>query len=105
MSEENNTLITTQSQEQQEVDTFEESAKFIKLLHGQFRSISYNLANRKKRGIARVLEAVMFEPLEDVKLLGKDEKELLDICNQIMYHKNKVTEFAIKRRMEAEKGE
>lgn len=99
----NNKLLTPEDVEQIEVDQYEDSARYIKLFHGQFRQMGYALANRKKKAPIRVLEAVMFTPLEDVELLGKEERELFDICQKIMYHKNKITEFAIKRRMEAEK--
>ena len=99
-----NTILTEKDFEQAEVDIYEDSARFIKLLHGQFRQMGYKLSERKKKAPVRVLEAVLFEPLEKVQLVGKEEKELFAICNQIMYHKNKIAEFAVKRRMEQEKN-
>ena len=67
--------------------------------------MAYSLANKKKRGVARVLEATMFEPLEKIELFGKDEKELFAITQQIMYHKQKIAEYAIKRHLENEELE
>ncbi len=59
MSEVNdNSIMTEEDYEKHELDHYEESAKFIKLFHGQFRKMSYKLANRKKRAVVRVLEAM-----------------------------------------------
>lgn len=98
-----NSIMTKEDVEQLEVDKYEESARFIHTLHATFKKMGYALADRKKRAVVRVLEAVMFEPLEKVELIGREEKDLFAICHQIMYHKNKVAEYALKRNME--KGE
>ena len=103
MSEVNdNSIMTEEDYEKHELDHYEESAKFIKLFHSQFRKMSYKLANRKKRAVVRVLEAMLFEPFEEVQLIGKEEKELFAICHKVMYHKNKVMEYAVKRKQKAE---
>ena len=102
-----NNLLTEEDIEKAEVDMYEQSARFIKTLHATFRKMGYSLADRKKRSAVRVLEAMLFEPLEKVELSGQAEKDLFAICHQIMYHKNKVAEYALKRRMDKEnqKGE
>lgn len=97
--------IQEKSTEQKELDEYEQSAQMFHILHSQFRRMSYALANRKKRAVARVLEAAMFEPLEKVELLGKEEQELFAITQQIMYHKNKIAEYVVKRKLEEEKQE
>ena len=79
-------------------DKYEQSARYFKALHTQFRKLGYQLAQRKKKSPIRVLEAVLFEPLESVELIGKEEQELLAICHQVMYHKNRIVEYAIKER-------
>ena len=98
-----NKVLTEQDFEKMEADQYEESAKFFHLSHRQFRQLGYRLADRKKRALVRVLEAVLFEPLEDVETLGKEEKEMVDFCRRVLYHKNKIIEFAHKRKEEAEK--
>jgi len=107
MSEENNpnSVMTEEDVEKAKLDKVEESALQIKALAGTFRQMGYSLSNRKKRAVVRVLEAVLFEPLEDVQLMGKAEKDLLAICNQIMYHKNKLAAYAVERKLEQDKGE
>jgi hypothetical protein len=68
-----------------------------------FRKQVYKLAERKKRAPARVLEAFLFRPLEEVELIGKEEKNLFDLCSTIMYHKIKIVEYA--QQKEQNKGE
>ena len=90
------------SPEEQELDEYEQSAQAFHFLSMQFRKMGYALANRKKRAAIRVLEAALFRPLEDVKLMGKEEEELYQVAMQIMYHKNKIAEYSLKRQMEQE---
>jgi len=52
-----------------------------------------------------VLEAVLFEPLEKVELLGKHEQELFAICQEVMYNKGKVLQYAFNRMETLKKGE
>lgn len=97
-----NTLITEQpevpkSKDDGLEDEYENSAFFIHQSHERFRKLVYALAERKKRAVSRVLEAVLFEPLEKIELNGKEENELFDICQAVMYHKGKVLEYAMKR--------
>ena len=87
------------------LDEVEQSALFINQAAKKFRSIGYNLAQRKKRAAIRVLEAVLFEPLEEVKLSGKEEQELFDLCQAVMYHKGKVLNYAFERAGEKLKKE
>lgn len=103
----NNTLSETPSETQQpQSDPVEDSAFFINQAHTNFKQLSYGLADRKKRSVARVLEAVLFEPLEQVELFGKEEKQLFDICQQIMYHKGTVLKYAYEKAAEkVKKGE
>jgi hypothetical protein len=103
MNSEDNTFLTKEDVEQNQIDKYEQSARFIKTLHAKFRGLGYDLAQRKKRAPIRVLEAILFEPLEEIELNGKIEKDLFAICQQIMYHKNKIVEYAIQRKQEAEK--
>jgi hypothetical protein len=86
-------------------DPTEESAFFVNQAHNQFKTLAYGLANKKKRALARVLEAVLFEPLEKVELVGEPEKELFAICQQIMYHKGVVLRYAFERMEKIKKGE
>lgn len=83
--------------DEQELDSEEASAYFIHVAHEQFRDLAYKLANRKKRSLARVLEAVLFEPLEKIELSGPAEKELFELCQQIMYNKGVVLNYSFKR--------
>lgn len=75
-------------------DDYEKSAIMFNALSKQFRKMSYDLVKRKKRAASRVLEALLFEPLEEVPLFGKEEKELLDIAKQVIYHKMMIGEYA-----------
>lgn len=100
----NNTLLPddvgtqpTQEQEPVKFDQDEASAIFINQSHKQFRKLVYEMANRKKRSVSRVLEAVLFEPLEEVQLHGKEEEQLLDLCLKIMYHKSVIFDYAQKQ--------
>ena len=76
------------------LDEYEQSAAMFNHLSQVFRKELYKLANRKKRAAPRVLEALLFEPLESVQLSGKEEKNLLEMCSQIVYHKAKIIEYA-----------
>jgi len=88
------------------IDKEEQSALFINQAHKQFKMVAYGLSDRKKRAVARVLESVLFEPLEQVELIGKDEKELFAICQKVMYHKGIVLNYAFnKAKTKLEKGE
>lgn len=86
-------------------DPVEESALFINAAHTQFKKIAYALAKRKKNSVARVLQAVLFEPLEKVELQGKEEEQLFDICQQVMQHKGVVLNYAFARMESIKKGE
>jgi hypothetical protein len=88
------------------IDEHEDAAYFINQAHSEFKKLAYALADRKKHSVSRVLEAVLFEPLERVSLFGKHEQELFAICQQIMYNKGKVLEYAFNKHMETiKKGE
>lgn len=73
----------------------DKAAMFLYQASRDFKNIVSTLANRKKKSVGRVLEAVLFEPLERVDLLGKDEKELFAICQQIMYNKGKILKYTM----------
>lgn len=81
-----------------ENDEVELSAKTIHILFQHFRKVGYKLADRKKKAPIRVLEALLFDGLEDVELVGKEELNLLDIAKQIMYHKGVLIEYALTRK-------
>ena len=105
MSEKNNnTLLTEETIEQAQYDKVEESAQYLKVMSTQFKRAAYALGDRKKRSLARVLEAVLFEPLEEVKLYGAEEQKMLDLCKQILYHKNTVSAYALERHMKDEEN-
>lgn len=87
------------------LDETEQAAGFINLMHKEFRRISFSLADRKKHSVSRVLEAVLFEPLEKVELFGKQEQELFDICQQVLYNKGIVLNYAFDRMEQIKKGE
>lgn len=78
-----------------ELDEYEQSAAMFNMLSKRFRGMCYDLTTRKKRAVSRVLEALLFEPLEEIELSGKEEKELLDLSRQIIYHKMKIHEYAL----------
>lgn len=104
MSETNNTVLTQEDHEAAEYKRVEESAQFIHLLHSRFRKMGYALSNRKKRALTRVLEAVLFEPLHEIKLDGKAEKDLFDICQQVLYHKDVLKSYAIEQKIKEEES-
>jgi hypothetical protein len=85
------------------LDEDEQAAMFLNSAHKDFRRVAFALADRKKHSVSRVLEAVLFEPLEEVKLQGKAEKELFDLCKKIMYAKGKVLTYAYNRIQESKK--
>lgn len=91
--------------EKTELDEFEQSAAMFHLLAKRFRQIGYRLAERKKKAPIRVLEALLFAPLEDVKVLGAEEEKLIDLCNQILYHKMKINEYALNKSMKQKENE
>lgn len=76
----------TTEEVKKEIDPVEAAAIYINQSHKYFRKMAYELIKRKKRSAARVLEAVLFEPLEKVELT-KDEKNMVAFCNQILYNK------------------
>lgn len=92
--------VVEKQEEKSQIDEYEQSAIFIKHYAKMFKKMGYDLANRKKRSPIRVLEALLFNPLEDVKLYGKAENDLLQLSSQILYHKGKLMEYAEKRKLE-----
>ena len=104
MSDTNNTVLTQSDVDKADYDRVEESAQFIHLLYTRFRKMGYALSNRKKRALARVLEAVLFEPLHEIKLDGKAEKDLFDICQQVLYHKDVLKSYAIEQKIKEEEN-
>lgn len=90
-----------------ELDPVEQSGVFVNQAHKEFRRLMYSIAMKKAPG--RVLEAVLFEPLEKVELLSKQEKQLFDLCQQIMYHKGVLMRYAFdkfeEKKEEGEKNE
>lgn len=96
----NNTLmpeeeLAPKKDEEAGLDEYEQSAQYLNILFNQFRIYGYDLANRKKKAPIRVLEAFLFGGLHDVELIGKDEKELLALSQQVVYHKNKLAEYVL----------
>ena len=83
--------------DKESIDPVEASAYFIHLAHQDFKRLAYGLANTKKRALARVLEAVLFEPLEKIELFGKVEEDLFALCQEILYNKGNVLQYAFKR--------
>lgn len=79
------------------LDEVEQAAMFINQSHQSFRKLVYALAKRKKLAPVRVLEAVLFEPLEKIELVGKEEEQLFDLCQAVMYHKGKVLNYVFER--------
>lgn len=79
----------------EELSEADQAAMFLYNASRDFKNIVFSLADRKKHSVARVLEAVLFEPLETVQLFGKDEEHLFAICKQIMYNKGKVLEYTM----------
>jgi len=80
------------------LDEYEASAQHLNIIFNQFRKYGYDLAKRKKKAPIRILEAFLFEGLHDVELIGEDEKEMLDLCRQVVYHKNKLVEYVVKQK-------
>lgn len=97
-------LKLNETTEEFKPDEVEQAAIFLNQSHKRFKQLVYNLSERKKRAAPRVLEAVLFEPLEKVELIGKEEQELFDLCLKIMYSKGRVMQFAFEE-MEKKKGE
>lgn len=96
--------IVEQTPEEAPLDEYEQSAVMFHSLSKHFRKMVYDLANRKKRAVPRVLEAFLFDPLEVVKLEGQAEENLLGLVRQIMYHKMKISEYAAIKQEEKEKA-
>lgn len=90
---------------QPEFDESEKSAIFINRAHKDFRRMVFAIADRKKHSVSRVLEAVLFEPLEEVELLGKQEEQLFDLCQQVMYHKGVVFKYVDEKIQKDKQGE
>lgn len=96
------TLEDKKEKMKKELDKYEESAAMFHHLSQIFRKKVYELANRKKRAPVRVLEAMLFQPIEEVTLNGKEENNLLDLCSQIIYHKSMLMEYVNVRKEERE---
>lgn len=88
----------------EELDKDEQAAIFINQAHKEFRRLAFALADRKKHSVSRVLEAVLFEPLEEVPLQGKQEEALFAICKDVLYNKGVVLQYAFEQ-IEKKKGE
>jgi len=104
----NNTLIEEvepKKDEEAGLDEYEQSAQYLHILFDQFKLYGYGLANRKKKAPIRVLEAFLFGGLHDTKLIGQDEKELLALSQQVVYHKNKLAEYVLIRQEQEKKDE
>ena len=97
----NETKKQTQDNSKEDFDEYEQSAIMFNNYSKVFRKQLYKLASRKKKAASRVLEAMLFSPLEEVELQGKEEQELLDLCSRIVYHKMKIIEFAELENQEA----
>lgn len=92
----NNTILADTAPVEKELDETEKAALFINQAHKKFRGLAYGLA-RKKNAVARVLEAVLFEPLEEVKLIGKQEEQLFEICRHVLHSKGIVMKYAFEK--------
>ena len=107
----NNTLVEpakkakAPDKKKSELDEYELSAQHISILFSQFKKYGYALATRKKKAPIRVLESFIFEGLHDTDLFGTEEKEMLALCKQAMYHKNKIVEYMLKRKKEKENND
>ena len=101
MTENKNEIITQEKLPEKlkevELDQYEEAGAEFRLLYENFLRLGYALAQRKKRAPMRILAKVLFEPLEDIKLYGKTEQEFYALCTKVLYNKNKLAEYAIKR--------
>jgi len=80
-------------QEEEKIDEYDQSALLFRHFSQVFRKQIYALAKRKKKAPIRVLEAFLFQPFEEVELVGKEEKNLFDLCSSIIYHKMKIMEY------------
>lgn len=79
------------------LDPVEAAAYFLNQAHQGFNRLTYGLSKRKKHALGRVLQAVLFEPLEPVPLFGKAEEELFAICQEVMRNKGIIMNDAIER--------
>lgn len=91
----NEGTIKVEAPKKEDFDEYEQSALIFKNLCEQFNKKGYKLADKKKRALVRVIGSFLFEPLETIQLFGKEEKEMVDLCRSIMYHKMKINEYAI----------
>lgn len=92
MSEQNNLEVTE--------DHFKKSLQALDILALGFKNLGNKLADRKKKAPLRILEAILFESEETEKTFGKQERDLLDICRKIMYHRQIVEIFLMKKESE-----
>jgi len=77
-------------------EVFKKSLKQLDMLAVLFEQQGTKLANRKKKSNMRVLKAILFETEETEKTFGKDEKFMLDICRDIMYHRQIIEIFLMR---------
>lgn len=83
--------------EKPELNSIEQAALLIHEANKNFGTIVHNLAQRKKQALGRVLQAVLFEPLEEVKLFGKEEEELYSLCKNILFNKGLIMNYTIEK--------
>ena len=72
-------------------DLVKESMFKLAMLHKAYKNFTYKI--RKKHSAARVLETMLFADVFDVTLFGSEEKDLLDLAQEIMYNKLVVQKY------------
>lgn len=76
----------------------------------QLAAIVNGMAQKKGKGIGRVLRKLVLEPMDGVngapvELLGDDERSLYEYCKEIMYAKSVIVRNHINSLSQEEKGE
>lgn len=76
---------------------FKQSLLALDQLALHFEHLGTELANKKKKSNLRVLKAILFESEETEKTFGKKEEIMLDLCRKIMYHRQIVEIYLMKK--------
>lgn len=74
------------------------------MLANGFKSFARIVDPVSQKKTMRVVRKLIFEPLEDVDLIHKDEKALYNFLKDMLYYKHKVVEYVITEREKNKEG-
>lgn len=96
-----NTETSVVEQKTPELNEYE---KATAMLTNGFKSFARLVEPVSQKKTMRVVRKLIFEPLEEVELIHKDEKALYSFLKDMLYYKHKVVEFVINEREKNNKG-